>query len=129
LQEIEEFAITGSGLTSIIIPASVEIFHKQCFSNCKSLTSIIFEPNSQLHRIQEFAFTFSRFTSIIIPASVELLCTSSFFNCKSLAAITLKSNSQLHRIEEFAFAFSDLTFVAKDLGSILIYRIYPYTWI
>jgi hypothetical protein len=129
LQEIKEFAIAGGGLTSIIIPASVEVFHKPCVSNCKSLASIIFEPNLQLHRIEESAFTFSHFTLIIIPASIESLCISSFSNCKSLAAITLESNSQLHRIEEFAFAFSDLTFVAKDLGSILIHRIYPYTWI
>jgi hypothetical protein len=62
-----------SVLKSIIIPKSVEVLCKECFSNCKSLTSITFESDSRLQRIEERAFAGTGLKSIIVPSSVEVL--------------------------------------------------------
>jgi hypothetical protein len=43
--------------SSIVIPRGVETLGSQCFSSCKSLSSISFESNSQLKRIESSAFS------------------------------------------------------------------------
>jgi hypothetical protein len=66
---------------SVIIPSSIEILCKFCFSECKSLSSITFESGSHLQRIEESTFSLSGLTSIVIPSSVEILCNSCFAGC------------------------------------------------
>jgi hypothetical protein len=91
------------------ISSSISRLTKDCFCNCKSLTSVTFELNSKLQRIEESVFEESGLRTIQIPASVEVLCKSCFCNCKSLTSVTFQSNSKLQRIEEYAFAESCLT--------------------
>jgi hypothetical protein len=97
-----------------LIPSNVEILGSQCFSNCKSLSSISFESNSHLTRIESEAFHQSSLQSIIIPRNVENLALKCFSNCKSLSSISFESNSQLTLsvglkvIPEEAFSFSSL---------------------
>jgi hypothetical protein len=69
-----------SALISIIVPKSVEVLCKECFSNCKSLTSVIFEFDSKLQRIEESAFAENSLTSIHVPKSVEVVCKECFSN-------------------------------------------------
>jgi hypothetical protein len=57
LVRIEENGFSGSGLTHILIPWSVEVLGMRCFLKCRSLVSIAFEPNSRLVRIEEAAFS------------------------------------------------------------------------
>jgi hypothetical protein len=40
-------AFSGSGLTSIHLPASVSVIGERCFSDCGSLVSITFDPASK----------------------------------------------------------------------------------
>jgi hypothetical protein len=72
-QHVEECAFPLCGLTYIVIPSSVEVLCKACFSGCKSLSSITLESGSHLQRIEEFAFCWSGLTSIVIPHSVEFI--------------------------------------------------------
>jgi hypothetical protein len=74
---IDEFAFSGSGITSIVIPSSVSVLGKSSFRDCKSLISISFEDGSQLERIDELAFSGSGITSIVIPSSVSFVAESS----------------------------------------------------
>jgi hypothetical protein len=98
LHQIEEHAFDWSGLTTIQIPASVEVLCKSCFSNCWSLTSVTFELNSKLRRIEESAFAESGLRTIQIPASVEVLCKYCFSNCESLTSVTFELNSKLREV-------------------------------
>jgi hypothetical protein len=98
--------ITGRSLvrylgssSEIVIKSRIEILCESCFSHCESLTSIIFESNSKLHRIEESAFAESGLRTIQIPASVEVLCNECFSACQSLTSVTFESNSKLHQIE------------------------------
>jgi hypothetical protein len=43
-------------LTTIEVPASVEVLCKLCFSSCKSLTSVTFESNSKLREVASDCF-------------------------------------------------------------------------
>jgi hypothetical protein len=49
-------AFSLSGLTSIHLPASVPVIGESCFSDCRSLVSITFDPASQLQKIRRNAF-------------------------------------------------------------------------
>jgi hypothetical protein len=48
LSRIEAWAFSETGLIEIILPASVEILCEQCFSECRSLSSVTFERGSKL---------------------------------------------------------------------------------
>jgi hypothetical protein len=108
LERIEEFALSRSGLKSILIPSSVIVLGKHSFYECKSLESVTFESGSRLERIEEYAFYHSGLKSIEIPSSVVVLDKKSFSECKSLESVTFESGSRLERIEECAFYPSGL---------------------
>jgi hypothetical protein len=108
LERIEEFAFSGSGLKSILIPSSVVVLGNSSFYECSSLESVTFESGSRLERIEECAFCESGLKSILIPSFVAILGKSSFYLCKSLESVTFESGSRLERIEECAFLGSGL---------------------
>ena len=72
-------------LTSIEIPASVEMIKGCIFNNCSSLRSVTFEKGSQLKYMVEGVFCdCEALTSIEIPASVEMI---DMYYCINLANI------------------------------------------
>jgi hypothetical protein len=81
--------------SKIEIPNNVAICGSNCFSSCKSLSSITFESNSHLTRIESCAFYGSLLQSILIPNNVQILGSNCFSSCKSLSSITFESNSHL----------------------------------
>jgi hypothetical protein len=108
LKRIDESAFAGDGrisnqLKSIVIPSSLVALGKECFDNCMSLGSVIFETGSQLEKIDESAFRGSGLRSIVIPSSVVALGKSSFCECRSLESVTFENCTRLERIEESAF--------------------------
>jgi hypothetical protein len=104
LKQIDESAFAFSGLKSIVIPRSVEVLGKHCFSWCKSLIEVIFEDEGNLERSCESAFGHSAVKAIRIPNSIECLGKSCFWECHSL----FEDDCSLNRIDDFAFASSGL---------------------
>jgi hypothetical protein len=108
--------------SNIPIPPSIEILGSNCFSRCKSLSSISFESNSQLTRIGSAAFSLSSLRSILIPRTVQILRSKCFAFCESLSSISFESSSQLKYIQSQAFQWvnveivipSTILFVASD---------------
>jgi predicted metal-binding protein len=94
--------------SEIDIGNNIEILESNCFSNCKSLSSITFESNAHLTRIESKVFSFSSLQSVLIPRNVEILGSNCLSNCKSLSLISFESNSRLTRIESEAFSYSSL---------------------
>jgi hypothetical protein len=80
-------------INSVIIPSSVTHLYKSCFSNCKPLSSISFESESNLQRIEESAFAYSGLITTVIPASVTHLCKSCFSDCSSFSSISFETGS------------------------------------
>jgi hypothetical protein len=63
-----------------------------CFDGCRSLTSVRFEPNSNLTRIDSFDFSgCSTLNSICIPSSVEVIAHRCFETCTSLESVRFES--------------------------------------
>ncbi len=78
VSSIGQWAFSGSGLTSIVIPDGVEVIRMHAFSECDSLTSVS------------------------IPGSVETIGTAAFFRCYALTDVKIANG--LKKIEEGAFA-------------------------
>jgi hypothetical protein len=71
LKEIRWQAFSPSSLQSIVIPSSVEFICRESFSDCKSLSSVLFELSSSLKTIGSAAFSGSSLHSIVLPRQVE----------------------------------------------------------
>ena len=120
---------SGTALTSIEIPASVESIEACAFRNCTQLTAISFEENSMLKLIgggyyyssggwiRKGAFCgCTSLNTIKIPANVETIEATAFTGCSTLHKVTFETGSQLKIIEggnnspnnEYFGAFSNL---------------------
>jgi hypothetical protein len=107
---IGEGAFIDAALTSITIPAGVTNIGYDAFYNASSLSSVTFEPGSQLASIGESAFSAtSSLTSITIPASVTSIGARAFYGASSLTSVTFEAGSQLTSIGHAAFFNSALT--------------------
>jgi hypothetical protein len=105
LTEIGPFAFSEiSRLTSLCIPASIEIIGDGCFRGCTSLSRLDFESGSRLTRIGEASFReCSSLTSICIPAHVTAIPRCCFSECHSLSKLLFEPGSELVRIDRQAF--------------------------
>jgi hypothetical protein len=95
--------LRGSNLVRVVIPRSVRSLEEFCFSDCKSLVSIVFEEGSNLERIGRDACACTAITEIVIPRSVELLDDWCFYSCNFLTSIWIEGGSHLLRIGGRAF--------------------------
>lgn len=89
-----------TGLTSIVIPNSVESVGNRTFWNCSNLKSI--ELSQSITSIGDY--TFSNCTSLSsfkIPDLVENIGTGAFSDCSSLSSVELPAT--LTNIEQMAF--------------------------
>jgi hypothetical protein len=107
---------------NVIIRRNIETLGEFCFSACKSLVGIAFEPDSRVTIFGECAFSeCSALKSICIPAQVERISDSCFRRCSSLAEVIFEEGSKLTRIDRRAFVdcFSLRVFVVPARLSIL----------
>jgi len=103
LKSLHSTFLGCTALTSIKIPASVEIMENSVFEGCSSLTSVTFEEKSHLKFIKGTinGYYYAAFkdcialTSIEIPASVETMQGPVFLNCSSLTNVTFEKGSLL----------------------------------
>ena len=97
-----------TALTSIEIPANVEIIEEAAFKNCTALTTVTFENNSSLKTICGATYDYSYYggafsdcislISIEIPASVETIEAAAFKGYLALAKITFEKGINLKKI-------------------------------
>lgn len=92
------FSITG--LTKIVIPATVRVIDTHAFYKCNNLEAITIPYG--VERIEEAAFYgCSRLKAVAIPDSVDTICTSAFYECVSLTELIL--GGRLSAIDARAF--------------------------
>lgn len=118
-----------TSLTSIVIPASVEIIKTPAFMGCSRLTTVVFEKGSQLKTIggggyyrkytndvdffYHGAFANCRaLTSIEIPASVDAVDGAAFMGCSQLTTVTFEKGSQLKTIGGGYYSYYDYDYGA-----------------
>ena len=95
-------------LSTIEIPASVEMIDACAFRWCDKLTSITFEKGSKLTRLGGGYIGYGSFgcfahckalISIEIPASVKVIDAAAFYECTSLTDVFVENGSQLQIID------------------------------
>lgn len=95
---------SGLNMKNVVVGSGVIAFEPYAFSDCKSLVSITFAPNSRLKTISEQTFrNDSKLLSIAIPASVTEIGKEAFYGCKVLKNVTFEPASQLQTIGEKVF--------------------------
>ena len=101
ITNIGEFAFQEcAGITTLAIPASVQVIGTAAFQQCFGVTTIVFESGSRLHTIGSSAFAGTRVKSLNIPNGVTEINGSTFFACSDLEEIyipktvtSIKSNA------------------------------------
>ena len=94
---------------SVTLPASLTSIGDYAFRSCSSLTSVIFESDSQLETIGGNAFQGSGLSgSITFPASLTSIGNSAFSD-SSLTTVSFPYDSQLTTIGNSAFSSLGLT--------------------
>jgi uncharacterized repeat protein (TIGR02543 family) len=96
-------ALQSSGITSLVIPASLKSVGDQALNGVSSLISVTFRDGSNLQTIGSWAFESSGLTAIKIPASVESIGVEAFYNSQSLASVKFAAGSVLEHIGDSAF--------------------------
>jgi hypothetical protein len=92
------------GLTSICIPRQVVRISHGCFKACDNLSSVTFEPGSEVVSIESEAFAFcEKLQSIHIPASTKSIAQVAFWKCPILSSVTFESGSKLSAVHPLAF--------------------------
>jgi hypothetical protein len=89
-------AFEETALKSISIPASVQRICQGCFTTCRKLAAVDFDPESRLSVLEAYAFeSSSLLTSISIPSAVERIGDRCFFLCYELSKVTFQPDSKL----------------------------------
>lgn len=89
LTTLNNKAFAGTGITSIVVPATITTVGSSVFDNCDSLTSITLENSV----IGEKMFNdCDALESIVIPASVTSVGYRAFAECDKLTDITIENN-------------------------------------
>lgn len=91
-------------LTSVWIPASVEVLNVRAFKDCSSLAELDFEPESSLRSIgADAAENCLSLKELSLPASLEDIGRAAFINCSELTSVKFEAGSRLRVIQSAAF--------------------------
>lgn len=113
-------AFSGSGLTSIIIPAKNITIGEEAFADTADLTEVTFNPDSELRAIGANAFSGSGITSITIPDGLTSIGDRAFANTPDLAGVMFNPDSKLATIGASAFSGSAILSINIPAGVISI---------
>lgn len=90
VRAIAEEGFSGTEITSVTIPATVEKIGARAFSYCNSLTEVKFEEGISLETLSVGAFAYCLgLESITLPAGLKSVGTLSFIGCTALSEVTL----------------------------------------
>lgn len=93
-----------SGITAIVLPASLLHIGDEAFAYSQNLESIVFAENSNLISIGESAFLLcGKLKSLDIPASVTTIGKKAFLACTSLERVSFEKGSKLEGISDDMF--------------------------
>jgi hypothetical protein len=85
----------NENIVKIAIPNTITTIGSDAFFKATNLTSVTFEPNSNLTTIKSFAFQASGITSIECPDKVVTMGSYAFYECPNLETIRLPGISTI----------------------------------
>lgn len=96
VQEIGDFSFKGcTGLKSVVIPNSVQKIGRYAFEDCSSLISVSIP--SSVQTIGDNAFDYCKsLTSVRIPSSVKRIYSSAFSDCTALHKVKVDGDTEIY---------------------------------
>ena len=130
LYEIDDYCFSGTGITSIALPSTLEYIleyafyscpklrsvtipakvyqiGKKCFSYCTALETVNIKSKNIYSLEKETFYNCPKLKKVTLPSQLMSIGESAFFLCKSLKSITLPR--ELQYIYKDAFRYSGLT--------------------
>jgi hypothetical protein len=108
---IESAAFSATSLKMFMVLSNVEVIGCLCFEGCKSLSEVIFEPQSRLRIMPESCFQGTCLRKVKIPRSVEVIEGKCFACIHALCEVTFESDSLLRKIGYGAFSRTSLEWI------------------
>ncbi|MGI6711032.1 MAG: leucine-rich repeat protein [Bacilli bacterium] len=106
----------NSVISTIIIPASIQVIGEYAFSNTKNLKTVIFEENSQLDILENYVFYgASALENIEMPKNITSINKYAFARTNNLQSIIIPASVQV--IGDYAFSFSGLNEINFEANS------------
>lgn len=107
-------SFSNTGITSVTLPASLEIIRDQVFAAAESLKEVVFDRNTtKLESIGFAAFWKTAIQSVTIPGCVKTIGKEAFSGCTSLGSVTfLPGNGRTEIGEECFTNLKSLTSVS-----------------
>lgn len=103
VKEIEDQAFSGTAITKITIPSTIEKIGTAAFSYNSSLTEVVFAEGSVIDKISWGAFAYClNLKSFTVPSSVKTVDGMAFYGCENLKAVNFSAG--LERINREAFS-------------------------
>lgn len=102
VKEIEDQAFSGTTITKVTIPASIEKIGTAAFAYNNNLAEVVFAEDSALEEISWGTFAYCiNLKTFTMPSSVKTVDGMAFYGCNSLEKINLSAD--LQRINREAF--------------------------
>lgn len=112
LTEIPNGAFSGTGITTLTIPESVEKIGMEAFKFCISLEALSLKNG--IVSIGSSAFSnCNRLESLYIPESVNYIGSQAFYDCTSLTSIKIPNRNC--PVDPTVFGFSTYTSIVRDM--------------
>lgn len=115
LISIGSYGFTNTLLNRIDFPNTVTNVGEGAFLSCAPLSTIVFNPNSQLTYIPTAFCSKTPIRSVIIPDAVATISSSAFMFCPSLQSIQFTKTSKLSQID--TCAFTDYNILPTSMGN------------
>ena len=93
VNSVEPYVLSGTDITSIVIPDRVTEIGDYAFLNCTQLKNITFSKN--LIDIGTRAFAYTALTQVDLPDGLETLGDSAFYDCNELTSVTMTDSVQV----------------------------------
>ena len=109
-KEISKYMFKNTGLTSVSIPASIEIIRDEAFMGCKKLTSVSFADEGNLKTIGSKAFNSSDISKLSLPKSLVTIGNYAFLGNANLSEIKFAEGSALETIGNNSFGYTSTNY-------------------
>lgn len=93
VNSVEPYVLSGTDITSIVIPDRFTEIGDYAFLNCTQLKNITLSKN--LTDIGTRAFAYTALTQVDLPDGLETLGDSAFYDCNELTSVTMTDSVQV----------------------------------
>lgn len=116
LTSVGDKAFKSTGLTSVVLPATLETLGAQAFDGVSTLTSLDLSAATKLKVISDEAFRGTAVASLAIPANIEKVGVSAFEDNTALTSVVIAENNALASIGERAF-LNNISLATLTIGT------------